>query len=322
MYKMENLLCRQSIMRGRKGDSFYKSVNKNKYTFTLQLTFSFNYGTIYKKEIQMENISTLVRTRRSVRTYDNRPITSDDIQKLSSFMSKIENPYGIPVEFKFLDVKQQKLSCPVVTGTDLFIGTKVKRVPHAEEATGYSLEMLVLYAQSLNIGTVWIGGTMDRPAFERAMSLNSDEMMPCVSPLGYIAKKMSMRETLMRKGVKADTRLPFEELFFDGTFANPLTKEKAADLSEPLEAVRLAPSAVNKQPWRVVIDKNCVHFYLKRNKGFISEAAGDMQKIDLGIAICHFALSAKENGMNISFILNDPKLTVEADIEYIASYTL
>ena len=272
----------------------------------------------------MENISTLVRTRRSVRTYDNKPLTSEDTQKLSAFISKIENPYEIPVEFKLLNAKQQKLSCPVVTGTDQFIGTKVKRIPHAEEAVGYSLEMLVLYAQSLNIGTVWIGGTMDRTAFERAMVLSSDEMMPCVSTLGYAAKKMSMRETMMRKGVKADTRLPFESLFFDGTFDNPLTKERAAALAEPLEAVRLAPSAVNKQPWRVLIDNNTAHFYLKRNKGFISEAVGDMQKIDLGIALCHFALSAKEKGINTSFTINDPKLTAEAamEMEYIASYTL
>ena len=270
----------------------------------------------------MENISTLVRTRRSVRTYDNKPLTSDDVQKLSAFMSKIENPYEIPVEFNILNAKQQKLSCPVVTGTDLFIGTKVKRIPHAEEAVGYSLEMFVLYAQSLNIGTVWIGGTMDRSAFERAMALGNDEMMPCVSPIGYIARKMSMRETMMRKGVKADSRLPFESLFFNGTFDDPLTKEKAPIFVEPLEAVRLAPSAVNKQPWRVVINNNAAHFYLKRNKGFVSESAGNMQKIDLGIALCHFALSAKEKGMNISFVINDPKLTAEADVEYIASYTL
>lgn len=268
----------------------------------------------------MDNITTLVRTRRSVRTYDSTPLTPEDTQKLSAFMSKIENPFEIPIEFKLLDAKKQKLSCPVVTGTDLFVGTKVRRIPHAEEAVGYSLEMLVLYAQSLDIGTVWIGGTMDRSAFERAMSLSKDEMMPCISPLGYAAKKMSLRETMMRKGVKADTRLPFEALFFDGAFDKPLTKEKASALAEPLEMVRLAPSAVNKQPWRVVVDSNAAHFYLKRNKGFISDAAGDMQKIDLGIALCHFALSAKKNHMNISFTINDPKLTSEADIEYIASY--
>ena len=59
------------------------------------------------------------------------------------------------------------------------------------------------------------------------MRLEEDEMMPCASPIGYIAKKMSLRESMMRKGVKADERLPFEELFFDGTFDKPMSKEKA-----------------------------------------------------------------------------------------------
>lgn len=269
----------------------------------------------------MENITDLIRTRRSVRTYANTPLTPEDAEKLTSFISNTDNPYQIPITFTLLDAKKQKLSCPVVTGADLFLGTKVKRIPHAEEATGYALEALILYAQSIGIGTVWIGGTMDRPAFQRAMNLDQDEIMPAVTPLGYPAKKMSLRESMMRKGVKADTRLPFETLFFDGTFDDPLTKEKAASLAVPLEAVRLAPSAVNKQPWRIVVTQNAAHFYLKKNKGFVSDAAGDMQKLDLGIALCHFALSAKESGINLTFTLSDPDLTSPPDTEYIASYT-
>ena len=270
----------------------------------------------------MEDIMKIVRSRRSVRTFDGQEIKTDDSHKLSLFMKEIENPYGIPIEFKFLDGKKQALSCPVVSGTDLYVGAKAPRVPHIEEAFGYSFEMLVLYAQSIGIGTVWIGGTMDRSAFERAMDLQEDEMMPCVSPLGYPAKKMSIREGMMRKAIKADQRKPFETLFFDGTFSKVLTKERAGRLVEPLEMVRLAPSAVNKQPWRIVRTENAVHFYLKHTKGFTSEAVGDMQKIDMGIALCHFALAAKENDINAYFSTNNPGITAETDAEYIASYLL
>ena len=63
----------------------------------------------------------------------------------------------------------------------------------------------------------------------------------------------------MRKAIKADERLPFEELFFDGTFDNPLSKERAGNLAQPLEMVRLSPSAVNKQPWRVIVADNAAH---------------------------------------------------------------
>lgn len=270
----------------------------------------------------MENITELVRRWRSVRTFNGKEVNEDARKKLALFMEKIENPYGIPVSFKFLDGKKQALPCPVVSGTDLYVGAKVPRMPHMEEAFGYSFERFVLYAQSIGIGTVWIGGTMDRSAFERAMVLEQNEMMPCVSPLGYPAEKMSVRENMMRKAIRADSRNPFEKIFFDSTFDVPLTKEAAGRLAEPLEMVRWAPSAVNKQPWRVVLDKNRVHFYLKRTKGFASEAAGDMQKIDLGIALCHFALAANENAINICFSVNDPGITAEAGMEYIASYLL
>ena len=270
----------------------------------------------------MENIRELVRGRRSVRTFDGSKINAEDFKKLSEFMEKLDNPYGIPVEFRMLDAKEHKLSSPVISGTNLYVGVKAARTAHVEEAVGYSMELLVLYAQSLGIGTVWIGGTMDRPAFERAMELEENEIMPCVSPLGYPAKKMSVKEGLMRKAVKADSRLPFETLFFDKTFDMPFTEEKAGQLTEALETVRWAPSAVNKQPWRIVVDKDAVHFYLKRNKGFVSDAAGDMQKIDLGIALCHFALTAQEGGIETDFQINDPGIKTDADTEYIASYRI
>ena len=269
---------------------------------------------------QMEHIEELIRNRRSVRTFDGEDLSEEDLRKLPSFMAELKNPYDIHVECKLLDAKQNKLSCPVVSGTDLYVGAKAKRVPHIEEAFGYSFEMLVLYAQALGIGTVWVGGTMDRTAFERAMMLDENEMMPCMSPLGYPAKKMSIRESMMRKGVKADSRKPFETIFFGGDFSTPLTPEKAGNMAYPLEMVRWAPSAVNKQPWRVVMAQNGAHFYLKHTRGFISEAVGDMQKIDMGIALCHFSLAAEESGLKLRFCISDPGIAAEADTEYIASY--
>ena len=270
----------------------------------------------------MENIEKLVRNRRSIRTFNGGAIRAEDLEKLSSFTEELKNPYEIPVECKLLDAKRQALKCSVVSGTDLYVGAKAKRVPHMEEAFGYSFETLVLYAQSLGIGTVWVGGTMDRAAFERAMELKPDEKMPCMSPLGYPAKKMSLKESMMRKAIKADSRNPFETLFFDGDFGTALTPEKAGVLARPLEMVRRSPSAVNKQPWRVVVKENAVHFNLKHSKGFISEAVGDMQKIDMGIALCHFALTAKEAGLHARFCISDPSITAEPDTEYIASYVI
>ena len=260
-----------------------------------------------------------IKARRSVRSFDGNVLDDNIKETLKSAMNEITNPFQIPVEFKFMDAKEHGLSCPVVTGTDLYVGGKIENVTNASAAFGYSFEVFVLLAQSLRLGTVWLGGTMNRGAFEKGMELGENEMMPCASPIGYPAKKMSLRENMMRKAVKADERLPFEELFFDGAMQIPLTKEKAGELLVPLEMVRLAPSAVNKQPWRILAENEMIHFYLKRSKGFGKEGKLDMQMIDMGIALCHFELAAKECGLKIEFVQKEPEIA-QQDAEYVASY--
>ena len=263
-----------------------------------------------------------IRKRRSVRTFDGTGLRPEDAQKILDHAAGAENPYDIPVTWKLLEVKKHGLSSPVIVGADTFIAGKMRRVPHAEEAFGYSFEKIVLFAETLGVGTTWIAGTMNREAFERAMDVSDDEVMPCVSPLGYPAEKKSMRETMMRKAIGADSRFDFEELFFDGSFDKPLSESGAGELLEAFEAVRLAPSAVNKQPWRCVRCEDKVHFYEKRSKGFVSETGWDLQKIDVGIALCHFELAAKECGLAVSLQIADPAVPVPEDIQYIATYLL
>ncbi len=266
--------------------------------------------------------SSLIRERRSVRTFDGRGISDEVLAQLKAMTDSCTNPYGIPIEYRFLNAKEHGLKSPVIAGTDDYVAVKMTREPHFEEALGYSMEQFVLDAWAIGIGTTWIGGTMDRPAFERAMDLAEDEVMPCVSPIGYIAKRMSIKETVMRKGVGADRRKDFEELFFIRGFDHPMKEEEAGQLLLPLQMVRFGPSAVNKQPWRVIVAENDVHFYMAKGKGFENSKAGNMQKIDMGIALCHFALGAKEAGLNAEFTIRDPGITVPENTDYIASYRI
>ena len=268
----------------------------------------------------MDHISEHIRVRRSIRTFDGRALDENIKKDILAFAEAVENPFNIPISFKLLDAKEHGLTSPVINGTDLYIAGKIQCVPHANVAFGYAFEAMILYAQSLRIGTVWIGGTMNRPAFEKAMELDDNEMMPCATPLGYPAKKMSLKESMMRKTIKADVRDSFEELFFLDSLNTPLTEELAGRFLQPLEMVRLAPSAVNKQPWRVVIKDNAAHFYLQRSKGFGHDLPYDMQMIDIGIAMCHFDLAAKEQGIQTEFVWNDPKLSGSSEPEYIGTY--
>ena len=270
----------------------------------------------------MTELLKTIKGRKSVRTFDGRPVSAEDREKLEQYIATITNPFGIPVRFVLLDAKEHGLSSPVLSGETLYAAGIVPKLPNADTAFGYAFEKLVLYAWSLGIGTTWIGGTMKRDVFERAAGLGEGEMMPCVSPLGYPAKKRSIKETVMRKGVGADTRLPAEKIFFDGEWDKPLPAEKQAAIGDLAEMVRWAPSAVNKQPWRAVVCGERVHFYEKRSRGYVSDNGWDLQKIDMGIALCHFELAAKDCGFTAAFEISTPEIPVRDNLQYIASYVL
>ena len=269
-----------------------------------------------------------IKARKSVRTFTDQPVAPETIAELERFIANDANPFGVPITFRILDREKYGLSSPVILGAKTYIGAKCKRQEHAELAFGYSFEKFVLFAttlglgRGLGLGTVWLAGTLDRKAFEKAMDVAEDEMMPAVAPIGYAAEKKSKRETLMRKKMKSDERVPFDELFFADDFGHPLTEANAGALAEPLQMVRWAPSATNKQPWRVVVDGNKVHFYERKSKGYAREATGDIQKVDLGIALCHFEIAAKEAGLVGTFAESDPGIEAPDRTAYVITYTL
>ena len=84
-------------------------------------------------------------------------------------------------------------------------------------------------------------------------------------------------------------------------------------------SVRLGPSASNKQPWRIIKDENVYHFFLCRTKGY-GVSSYDMQKNDIGIAKCHFELSANELGLKGSWVeIKD--ISTQNDWEYCCSWS-
>jgi nitroreductase len=259
-----------------------------------------------------------IRKRKSVRTFTGEPLKNDDRAALEQFARSQTNPFDVPVDFRLLDAKEYGLSSPVIVGAELYLAAKVKRCRHYEIGFGYSFEHVCLYAESLGIGTVMLAASLSRAAFEKAMDVHGDEVLPAASPVGYPAQKRSIRESLMRKGLKADERIPFEQLFFDKKYGDRLTASSAGIYADALEMARWAPSAANKQPWRAVVSDDVVHFY--EEKSLRDSPLGDIQKADVGIALAHFDLTMQEEGHNGRFAEADPGIALPENVRYIISY--
>lgn len=264
----------------------------------------------------------IVRHRFSCRIYETSPIKRDVQRDLTAYISqKGVGPLGSAARFRIVAAAAH--DCRSLRGlgtygfikdaTGFIIGA-VKRGMFDLEDYGYLMEDIVLKATDLGLGTCWLGGSFRKSAFARRIAPAADEIMPAVTAIGYGADGCKAEDWIRRRA-GADQRLGFGKLFFEGCFGQPLTRQTADSYGEALEAVRLAPSASNRQPWRVVRNGSGWHFYLRRTEGygkgsllFTVLRLADLQRVDMGIAMCHFELTAREAGLAGKWIVAEPEI--------------
>ena len=266
-------------------------------------------------------IEEIIISRKSVRTYNNTTLSDDQKAQINQYLKHVESPFEGVLRFKLIDKENNKDSSTkigtygIIHGVKHFICIAIKKQDSdAAFNLGYSFEKIVLFLASINLGTCWLGGTFNKGDFASAMQLQEDEMLPIVSPVGKAANNKSLIEKMMRGVAGSDNRKPFSTIFFLNNFDTPLTEEMAAEYKLPLEMVRLAPSASNKQPWNIVKSNNDFHFYINNKAGY-SVPLYDFSKNDLGIAMCHFELTAIEKGLKGKWI-NDPTLAIAKDANH------
>ena len=256
--------------------------------------------------------------RRSCRTYDDRDIEEEKLLKLKTFLNE-QNLKAQGMGMRFAITKEEaheKIGTyGVITGAKIYIVEIVhSSIAHIEEL-GIAFERIVLFATNLGLGTCWMAGSIDRWAVKNKITLAEREFVAVVSPLGY-AKEPRTEERMMRIRVGAAKRKPWEQLFFDGQLGVPLSREKARHFELPLEMVRLAPSASNRQPWRVIFDDKGFHFCILRSRELNSAILPyDLQKGDVGIAMCHFELMA-ETGKWVF----DENIKLEQELTYVKTW--
>lgn len=269
-----------------------------------------------------------INQRTSCRTYSDKPIERDKTEALKTFLKDTTaSPFGSEIRFELLDFNKMEMSeigtlgtYGVIKGASYFMAGAVHHGRKSMEDFGYGMENNILKATSLGLGTCWLGGTFNRSGFAVKMNLAGAELLPAVSPVGYPGDRRSLIDRVFRFSAGSNRRRSWDELFFHGDINNPLSKESAGPYETPLACVRIGPSASNLQPWRIIKNNDCFHFYLRRTPGY-KAILGDikLQNIDMGIAMCHFELSSAELGLQGHWRIEDPRIQT-GGMEYIASW--
>lgn len=270
-------------------------------------------------------IQETIKKRNSVRSYEEKRLSAQDKEKLMAYADSLTNPFGVKVNFhiveKDLEAKGVKLGTyGVIKGATTFLGVSVEDTELGLEAAGYEFENLILYATHMGLGTVWLAATFSRNNFMSAMGIRENDLFPAISPVGYPAVKKSLRESIMRKTMKSDQRKPWKDMFFKDNFFNPLTEQDAGEYASALEMLRLAPSATNSQPWRVIKKDNVFHFYETHNANAKPEEKL-IKRVDVGIGLSHFHQTVLENGLSGGFEkLSQDNIDIPENTNYIISF--
>jgi hypothetical protein len=277
----------------------------------------------------------IIRRRFSCREYRKRPLAKQVRRRLQDFLfSPPRGLWGTPVRFRLEAATEQDPQSLRGLGTYGFIRHPPAFIlgasRHAEkdlEDFGYAMECIILFATELGLGTCWLGGTFTKSRFARRMGLRADETMPAVVSVGAIAAQSPARRLVMARRPAEARRLPWERIFFNGDFDTPLLAGDAGAFVTPLEMVRIAPSASNQQPWRIVRQGAGWHFYMRRTRGY-SDGLGfklvglaDLQRVDIGIAMSHFELSCQELKLGGEWAVQDPAIPLPDGLtHYVVSW--
>ena len=284
----------------------------------------------YKHEI-ME----LIRRRRSHRTFQKMMIDANvQHQILLELQSLAEPPFHSDIRIQMIPFQDGDEALIDALGTYGMIrnpngflagitGTTFKDLLDL----GYLMEQMVLRLTDMELGSCWLGGSFRKSRFATHLRLPDNLSLPVVVAFGMIGESRHLVDRIARWTVRSNTRLPWQDLFFDYDFEEFLEKKNLGMYEDALEGVRLAPSASNKQPWRVVKEpkKQVYHFYLKRSKQYHRQGnllkMADLQMIDMGIAMCHFQSVLAAQNIDGQWHIENPDMPhVPSGMEYIVSW--
>ncbi len=244
-----------------------------------------------------------IKIRHSRRSYTGEPISRESLER----MNKICEDFR-----PFSGVRSVLVNSPPDNVFRGAVGSygKIKKAPayiafigredlqDVQVKTGYTGEGIILEATALGLATCWVGGLFSKELVKKHIKIQEDEVVKAVSALGYAQEKKAVEERTMVFFLQAHKRKPLHVI---------------ADMSvdwpdwafTALKAARLAPSAINRQPWIFSLEGEEVVISVDSPQNVKAHP----KKLDCGIAMLHFEIGALKAGVQGRWeFLNPPQV--------------
>lgn len=210
-----------------------------------------------------------VFNRQSTRRYSDSPISKDRLNRLRAFMPEV-----IPL----LPSEQTAFEIQPHKGNTMKIAAYAKNEATSFINAAFMLQQMDLFIQTNGMGALWNA------------TVRATEKQHQGLPYGICLVFGMSKESPVRMSI--------------GQFERKQPDEISNKPELPLvEAVRLAPSARNRQPWYLTCKEGSIDFYCRKSSFIDNTLLKGLHWFDIGIAVCHAALALQQEGFSPTAIM-------------------
>ncbi|MDU5510905.1 nitroreductase family protein [Enterococcus gilvus] len=209
-------------------------------------------------------------TRKSTRKFTDQPLSEEALADIKSFIQTI--PPLVPdaeITYKIVGPEEVKgMGIPKAPHYFLIYG---KEQFLRNTCAGFLFQHVDLYLFSKGYASRWLGMLKPKEA----------------DPNFIIGMAFGYPEKEEKRTLTDFDRKPLKEIS-EGTDSR-------------LDAVRLAPSGLNGQPWYIIAKPGVLFVYRQKKINGLPGIMYKMTDLDVGIALCHLAVATEESGKNFNF---------------------
>ncbi|MDR1931017.1 MAG: hypothetical protein LBQ44_10375, partial [Treponema sp.] len=236
-------------------------------------------------ELNKDDLYREIFRRKSVRRFEQREPDQALTDRINAAIAEIIPLNDSPAALQVFPADQAGVS---FGKAPCCLGVYAQNGYPSQLNAAFMLQEMGLYLSRLGLGSCWLGMAKPKGPLAEYRGLAFSKLIV----FGY----------------------PGEALYRDdpGQF-NRKTLREITDIQgrdELLEAVRLAPSAMNRQGWYLTSEGNKIRLYMAGNHFIVRKLMDPLTTADAGIALCHLWLSASRNACFVSARREDAAGTI------------
>lgn len=247
----------------------------------------------------------LIMNGKSVRNFKETPVEAEKLSEIEKFIADCKKLVPeIKIEPKFFageDAYKRLYGIAGYQGVMIespnYLVLLSEDHPQYIENAGYVGERAILKARDLGVDSCWVSYS-DANMVKSVLGIDSEKEVVALIALGYASSEKKVEvatkvgdnysQVKLYSGEGGSERIGLEEMVYIDSWGNEATPEILEEraLLDAFSYARMAPSALNKQPWRFIVDGGKVVLAIN-NENYNGSY---VNKIDAGIVMLYFGV--------------------------------